>query len=194
MTATRLLVLGLVRSLGRAHGYVISKELLTWRVDQWANTKTGSIYHALRTLSKEGYLNAMDIVTSDFGPPRTEYEITDAGHGEFFALMNQALSVPETRPDTLSAGLVFLTELTRADALEHFRRRRNNFSAIVEQVKIDLSVDLSTLESRPPHVESLGDFWSRWVDDGIAWTDKTIRTIEAGAYTFADEADKAVAV
>lgn len=76
MSATSLLVLGLVRSLGRAHGYVIGKVLLSWRVDAWANTKTGSIYHALRSLTKERMLLCLEVAQSDLGPPRVEYEIT----------------------------------------------------------------------------------------------------------------------
>ena len=47
MSATRLLVLGVVRMFGRAHGYQVRRELLTWSADEWANVQPGSIYHAL---------------------------------------------------------------------------------------------------------------------------------------------------
>lgn len=35
MSATRLLVLGGVRRSGRAHGYTVRRELLSWGSDEW---------------------------------------------------------------------------------------------------------------------------------------------------------------
>ncbi|NUT10617.1 MAG: PadR family transcriptional regulator, partial [Nonomuraea sp.] len=54
MSATRLLVLGVVRLHGRAHGYLVGSELESWEAGQWAGLRSGSIYHALRQLAKEG--------------------------------------------------------------------------------------------------------------------------------------------
>ena len=53
MSSTRLLVLGVVRIFQPVHGYDVRRELLSWRVDQWANVAPGSIYNALKTLTKE---------------------------------------------------------------------------------------------------------------------------------------------
>ncbi len=35
MSVVRLLVLGIVRMHGRAHGYVVHRELLSWKVETW---------------------------------------------------------------------------------------------------------------------------------------------------------------
>ena len=43
MASTRLLVLGVVRIFQPVHGYDVRRELLSWRVDQWANVAPGSI-------------------------------------------------------------------------------------------------------------------------------------------------------
>ena len=51
MSAVRMLVLGVLRNLGQAHGYQVRRELLTWRADAWAHVDPGSIYQALRTLA-----------------------------------------------------------------------------------------------------------------------------------------------
>jgi DNA-binding PadR family transcriptional regulator len=56
MSATRLLVLGIVRGYGRAHGYRVGNDLVSWGADEWANVKWGSIYHALRALTQSGFL------------------------------------------------------------------------------------------------------------------------------------------
>jgi hypothetical protein len=50
MSSTRLLVLGAVRILEPVHGCFVRRELLTWRVEQWATINAGSIYNALGTL------------------------------------------------------------------------------------------------------------------------------------------------
>jgi DNA-binding PadR family transcriptional regulator len=186
MSATRLLVLGLVRSLGQAHGYVISKVLLSWKVDEWANTKTGSIYHALRSLTKEHMLLSLEVAQSDLGPPRVEYEITPAGRDEFFSLMRQALSVPDTRPDMLSSGLVFLTSLARAEAIALFRIRISHYEAMREQARLDTEVNQMP-EIAPQHVESLVNFWVDWINCGQRWSEEMVATLEGGAFVFADE-------
>ncbi len=56
MSATRLLVLGVVRVHGQAHGYRAGRELMDWGAEEWANVKWGSLYHALRKLSEQGRL------------------------------------------------------------------------------------------------------------------------------------------
>ena len=52
MSSTRLLILGAVRIFQPVHGYFVRRELLTWRVEQWAKINPGSIYNALRTLEQ----------------------------------------------------------------------------------------------------------------------------------------------
>jgi DNA-binding PadR family transcriptional regulator len=194
MSATRLLVLGLVKSLGRAHGYVIGKQLLKWRVDEWANTKTGSIYHALRTLTKEGMLASLEVASSDFGPPRTEYEITPAGIVEFNVLLRQAITDVDTRPDMLSAGLVFLTSLTRQEAIDLFKQRAMKFIAMRDTISQNIKdADILVEPDRPQHVESLLIFWTDWVGGAERWCAKIIGTLESGAYVFAGEAENSSA-
>ena len=52
MSATRLLVLGVVRTHGQAHGYLVNAELESWGAEKWAGLKSGSIYQSLRQLAK----------------------------------------------------------------------------------------------------------------------------------------------
>lgn len=60
MSTTRLLVLGAVRIFQPVHGYYLRRELLTWRADQWAALNPGSVYNALKTLTKDGFLEEVD--------------------------------------------------------------------------------------------------------------------------------------
>ena len=58
MNSTRLLILGAVRIFQPVHGYFVRRELLTWRAEQWANLNPGSVYNALRTLERDGFIAA----------------------------------------------------------------------------------------------------------------------------------------
>ena len=55
-STTRLLVLGVIRIFQPVHGYEVRRELMSWRVDEWASIAPGSIYNALKTLAREGMI------------------------------------------------------------------------------------------------------------------------------------------
>ena len=69
MSASRLLILGVVRFMQPVHGYDIRRELTEWRAEQWANISYGSIYFALKKLSEEGLLDRSRQSRSATGPP-----------------------------------------------------------------------------------------------------------------------------
>ncbi|MEU5879135.1 PadR family transcriptional regulator [Spirillospora sp. NPDC047279] len=181
MSTTRLLVLGAVRGSGRAHGYEIRRELLSWGSNEWANVNPGSIYHALRQLTKEDLLRAYEVPENDAGPPRTDYEITEAGDEEFLRLLRLAIAeVDQRRPELISAALGFLTELPRAEAIELFERRLEDLAAWRGAVAPHIAGD--------DHLNELLGWWVHQADSGTAWTRGLIERLRAGAYTMADDA------
>src|SRR4051812_33281515 len=124
MSAIRLLVLGAVRQHGRAHGYQVRGDLEYWGAHEWSNAKPGSIYHALKQMAKQGQLHAHEIAPSTAGgPPRTEYEITEAGDQEYFALLRASLTAYHQKPDILAAALGFMVDLDRAEVLRLLTER-----------------------------------------------------------------------
>ncbi|MFG2089790.1 PadR family transcriptional regulator [Spirillospora sp. NPDC048824] len=183
MSATRLLVLGGVRRSGRAHGYEVRRELLSWGLDEWAHVNPGSIYHALRQLAKEGLLLAHDVVESDAGPPHTDYEITGAGRAEFLRLLRGALATVDIRhPEMLTAGLGFLTELPRAEAIGLLRERLDGLAAWRASVAPHLA------EQDPSdHRRELLGWWVHSADAATRWTLGVIERLESGAYVMAGE-------
>ena len=56
MSVTRLLVLGAVQIFQPAHGYLVRRELVSWEAERWAHLNPGSIYHALKILTRQGLL------------------------------------------------------------------------------------------------------------------------------------------
>ncbi|MGH8878455.1 MAG: PadR family transcriptional regulator, partial [Stackebrandtia sp.] len=190
MSATRLLVLGVVRIFGTAHGYLVHNELSAWGANEWANIKWGSIYHALRQMSSKGLLES---ATAADHPWRVDYTITDAGNAEFFKLLRQALKTPESRPDSLAASLAFLTALPRDEVIALLKER----IATLEESRDELTPLLGPECAKQweaegaGHVPELFGFWAHSTDTSIAWAKGLVSRLESGAYTMAGEADNA---
>lgn len=186
MSAIRLLVLGAVRQHGRAHGYQVRNDLEYWGAHEWSNTKPGSIYHALKQMAKQGVLHAHEVAPSAAGgPPRTEYEVTDAGREEYFRLLREALAAYDQKTDVLSAAIGFMVDLPRAEVLALLRERLAKLAAWRSSV-----TDYYTPEAGPEQLGHIGEIMHRWVHSADAeaeWTRGLIARIEGGAYSFAGE-------
>ncbi|GGQ28725.1 PadR family transcriptional regulator [Streptomyces roseolilacinus] len=193
MSAIRLLVLGAVRQHGRAHGYQVRNDLEYWGAHEWSNAKPGSIYHALKQMAKQGLLRAHETAPSTAGgPPRTEYEITDRGTEEYFALLRQALTAYDQKPDSLTAALGFVVDLPREEAVGLLRQR----VAGLERWRTTVT-EHYTPEGGPEQLGHIGEIMNLWLhqaDAGAAWTRGLIERVEGGAYTFAGEGDPFVGV
>jgi DNA-binding PadR family transcriptional regulator len=177
MSATRLLVLGIVRGYGRAHGYRIGNDLLSWGADEWANVKWGSIYHALHSLTEGGYLRDFNDM-----PGRTEYELTERGEAEYMKLLRDALRRPQPRPDALGAALAMLPSLSREEAIALLRERLAALETARDKARaqVDALVD-------PPHVRELFGMWEHSAASSAEWTRGLIERLEGGAYPMAGE-------
>lgn len=193
MSAIRLLVLGAVRQHGRAHGYQVRNDLEYWGAHEWSNAKPGSVYHALKQMAKQGLLVAHEIAPSTAGgPPRTEYEITGRGAEEYFALLRAALTSYDQKMDVLSAGIGFIVDLQRSEAVALLKERVAGLAAWRASV-----TEYYTPEEGPESLGHIGEIMNMWVhsaDAGAAWTRGLIARIEGGAYTFAGEGDPFVGV
>ncbi|MYZ36903.1 MULTISPECIES: PadR family transcriptional regulator [unclassified Streptomyces] len=193
MSAIRLLVLFAVRQHGRAHGYQVRNDLEYWGAHEWSNAKPGSIYHALKQMAKQGLLLAHEVAPSTAGgPPRTEYEITDAGRAEYFRLLRESLTSYDQRMDVLSAGLGSMVDLPRAEVLELLKERVAGIEAWRAAV-----TENYVPEEGPEQLGHIGEIMNLWVhsaDTGAEWTRGLIRRVEGGAYTFAGEGEPFVGV
>jgi DNA-binding PadR family transcriptional regulator len=177
MSATRLLVLGIVRGYGRAHGYRIGNDLLSWGADEWANVKWGSIYHALRSLTEGGFLLDHNDVAG-----RTEYELTERGEAEYLKLLRDALRRPLPRPDFLGAALAMLPSLPREEAIALLKQRLEALEAQRDKARAQIDALVE-----PPHVRELFGLWEHQAAGGAEWTRGLIERLEAGAYPMAGE-------
>ncbi|MEU8964638.1 PadR family transcriptional regulator [Streptomyces sp. NPDC048491] len=188
MSAIRLLVLGSVRQHGRAHGYQVRNDLEYWGAHEWSNAKPGSIYHALKHMAKQDVLLAHEVAPSTAGgPPRTEYELTEAGRLEYFRLLREALASYDQKMDVLSAAIGFMVDLPRAEVIALLRDRLAKLAAWRGSV-----TEYYAPEGGPAQLGHIGEIMNMWVhsaDAEAGWTQGLIARIEGGAYVFAGEGE-----
>ncbi|MBE3002291.1 PadR family transcriptional regulator [Nocardiopsis sp. HNM0947] len=187
MSATRLLVLGVVRMEGHAHGYRVGRELLSWGVEDWANVKWGSIYHALRKLTSEGKLREFE-APGDEGE-RTSYAVTEEGEAEIGRLLHKALTTIGDSGALLGAGITLMTTLPRAEAVEALRER---VARLEEAGSVSVATEDSTEAwNKPEHVRALFSLWTRHVEADLLWSRDLLSDLQQGRFTMADDSPHA---
>ncbi|MGH2896490.1 MAG: PadR family transcriptional regulator [Solirubrobacteraceae bacterium] len=187
MSSTRLLVLGTVRIFQPVHGYFVRRELLSWQAEQWAHLNPGSIYNALRTLAKDGFLQ--DVGTEAHGgrPARTSYRLTPDGETEFLVLERDALwNVDPFAPDQLLAAWSFAWALTRAEVTAAFEHRLQQIDAMGRAAQYAIA-DLQRSPDKPSHVAEHVRLNQSRLDGEGQWTRDALKRIRAGEHWFAGE-------
>nr|WP_225954575.1 PadR family transcriptional regulator [Kibdelosporangium phytohabitans] len=185
-----MLVLGVVRMRGEAHGYQVRQDLQLWAADRWANIKPGSIYHALRKLAADGLLQEVATQDSDIGPERVVYRITGHGEGEFFFLLHKAISDTEAGVAMFNSALPFFTTLDRGNLVFLLRNRIQQTKAAAEQTRLLLDQSIAPAEGgpgKPAHVREMFTYWLVTVEAQLTWLQDLVSRLEAGEYTLADD-------
>ncbi|WP_066370680.1 PadR family transcriptional regulator [Herbidospora mongoliensis] len=186
MSVVRLLVLGAIRRRGRAHGYLVRSDLETWGAHEWSNATSGSIYHALKSLTGEGCLLVHETTPSEAGgPPRMEYELTGDGERAYFALLRKALSSRDPRLDLLAAAVGLIDDLPRAEAIGLLRQRALAMDRWRESVTREIPPGADLDDWGP--VGAVLELWLHTADSRTAWTHRMINRLEQGAYRMADD-------
>jgi DNA-binding PadR family transcriptional regulator len=178
MSATRMMILGLVQWMQPVHGYDVRRELLSWSADKWANIQPGSIYHALRKLAEEALLR--EVATEQVGarPARTTYEITEKGTAEFQSLLRSNWWSVATPPDPFLAAFSLLPSLPRSEAVAALRNRAVQLGAGNQQLQAAMSADWA--QSKPPFVSWMWELTIERAEAEIRWCERIAERIESG--------------
>jgi DNA-binding PadR family transcriptional regulator len=114
MSNSRMLILGILCEKPM-HGYEAKKWLDQRRTQLWADVLPGSIYNALKSMTKEGLITVRS--TEKRGnQDRTIYSITPQGREELVRLLRIAwLNIPLSFPTELYAALAFIDRLPRVE-------------------------------------------------------------------------------
>lgn len=188
MSATKLLVLGVVRMFQPVHGYVVRRELLSWNVDEWASVNPGSIYGALRTLAKGGYVAEAETASEGARPARTTYRSTEDGEVEFFELFRKNLWRVADGSDIigLRAALSFMWVVTREEILQAMEHRAHQVEGCLKSQRFSRE-QIAGIAEKPEHVVELYHLDEAMLRGQLAWIRDFAQRVGDGAYAFAGE-------
>ena len=184
MSATRMLVLGIVKLIGEAHGYQVRRELRNWSAERWASVQPGSIYHALKSLAKDDLLEATGTEESGEGPARTVYRITPEGETELLTMVGRALADATTTLDELGAGIALLTMLPRRQAIVLLKHRLTGLEGQLPSARH--AVTSYPEMGMPEHASELARLWVAHIEAQLTWTRELLERLEAGRYNLSE--------
>lgn len=114
---TRLLVLGML-DMKPMSGYDIQQTLQLIDAERWGSVLIGSIYHALKKLELEGYVEIASIEQTGHRQ-KAIYRITEKGKKHLKELVRDALKESSVSyPSTLYSGISFCDKLTVEECLQ----------------------------------------------------------------------------
>lgn len=188
VSATRLLVLGVLRFMQPAHGYDVRRELLTWRLEENTNVKPGSIYGAIRTLHKDGCITVHEQSGGDGRPEKTTYVVTGEGEKEFQLLLREAWWTVSSPAEPLIPALCLFGALPRDELISALGARMGKLEADLQSLSFKRSLipdgaDPSIGEV-PEHVREILDFIGARTRAELDWARGFQRRLRAGAYGF----------
>ena len=189
MSSTRLLVLGVVRIFQPVHGYDVRRELLSWRVDQWANVAPGSIYNALKSMTRDALLEIVGTDQVGGRPERTTYRLTNEGENEFQGLLREALWRVRQPVDPLMPALCFMPVLKREELIAALRNRIPQVRGQLEHV--DFAIAQLPNPGTPEHVKELYRLSAARVAAEVPWAEALIQRLEQGEYEIPHPAEVA---
>ncbi len=181
-----MLLLGAVQLFEPVNGYQIRRELVSWRVDEWAHINPGSIYSGLETLARAGHLARHSLVEGNRSV--TVYTTTVEGRAEFQRLFAEAVRVHDrgsARGFTTALSLQPLVD--RAVFLGLLEERLVAIDALIAEGEALAAAPDGVL---PPHLPPLIGLWQAQAHTERGWLVDTIAEVRSGTGAYAvDTAD-----
>ncbi len=184
-STTRLLVLGVVKLFQPVHGYDVRRELISWRASEWASVQPGSIYNALKTLTRDGYLEVAGQDQVGGRPERTSYRITPAGNDEFRALLREEWWTVRPPIDPLMAAVSFLGFVARDEAIAALEHRMAQIRGIVRHAEFAIEGH-DDIES-PSHVREMMRLMNARIIAEIDWAQQFTERLRNREYGTAED-------
>lgn len=185
---TRMLVLGVVQIFEPANGYQLRRELLSWEVDTWANINPGSIYSMLSTLTKQGMVERIDLVTSPGVRPVAVYLTTEAGRAELLEIVRAGIrEVHQFDTTEFYAAMSLMSSLIgREEIIALLEQRVANLRYWVVELEKKAAY-LATANGTPPHVARLMGYSLSGAAAEIEWILGFIESVRQGDLVFFGE-------
>jgi len=193
VSATSLLVLGVIRILQPVHGYDVRREIVSWRVDTLTTVKPGSIYAAIRTLEKDGSIAVHAREEGDRGAERTTYVLTGEGEKEFQTMLRQSWWKVTSPAEPLVPALTLMLFLPREELIAALHARIGWLEGELAAgafMRASIKDGATGADGAiPEHVREIFDFVAARSRAELDWTHTLRKRLQAGAYTFTGERD-----
>lgn len=180
MSATRLLVLGIIQAMGPINGYQVRRELVGWRLEENTNVKPGSIYSAIRTLAKDGLIE---------GDP--DWVITGEGVKEFGLSLRESWWRLQTPSEPLIPALTMLPFMPREELVRALAARIAALKSELEALAFhhgQIKPGATGADGGiPEHVREIVEFLNARRKSELEWTIKLQHKVRAGKYWFVGE-------
>ena len=190
-SATRMLVLGSIRILQPVHGYDVRRELLTWRLDEIANVKPGSIYGAMRTLEKDGCIAVHSRESGERKPKRTMYMLTGEGDKEFLLMLRAAWWTVTAPTEPLIPALCLMPFMDRDELVRALQARLGRLEGELDSTAFSrrsIRTGASGADGEvPDHVREIFEFRTAHLRAELDWTRGLQKRLREGAYRFSGE-------
>jgi DNA-binding PadR family transcriptional regulator len=177
--STRLVILGFLRQRP-LYGYEI-KHIIEEHMGDWTSIAFGSIYFALRTLAKDGFIEMVGTEQEGGRPSRTVYQITDAGREEFLRLLREVWGDLERQYYAIDIGLAFMEALSIEEIRGYLRARIAQLEGILQHVTAHRAEVLAD-EDVPRRVTAVFDHSLVHFEAELSWTRDLLEKVEQGRY------------
>jgi DNA-binding PadR family transcriptional regulator len=138
MTPLALAALGLLGEQPR-HPYEIAFVMRQRHMDKHIKLNLGTLYHTFEQLQRAGWIEPTERERSGRRPERTVYALTPTGRERFQDRLRELISVPTGEYSSFEAGLSFMHQLPREEAVELLRMR-----ALTLEQQLEKGVEILT--------------------------------------------------
>jgi DNA-binding PadR family transcriptional regulator len=115
-------VLGLLQERPR-HPYDIAYTMQTRHMNEHIKLSVGTLYHVVEHLQRLGWVRPTETAREGRRPERTTYAVTPEGRRHFLDRVRELIVEPVRDFSAFEAGLAFMHELPREEAVALLRRR-----------------------------------------------------------------------
>ncbi len=141
---------------GPKYGYEMLKQLKTEFDGTW-EPKTGTVYPALRSLEKKGYVETKDLDGTDF------YHITDQGRSVFELLMGHVIESTEFSVKYISVIFKWLSVERKQGAIELMRILSQKEQVLSHQLLKEFTENID-MDIRKPFLRHLQQMTAKRLD------------------------------
>lgn len=162
------------------HGYDVRRELVSWHVEEWASLAPGSIYNALKTLTKEGMIETAGTGQVGGRPERTMYKITTRGEHDLAEILRDQLWTPRMPVDPLIAVISLMGFLKRDELVAALEARAAMIQGNISHSNFAIEA-IDDVET-PAHVIEMLRLINARVAAELAWSKAFVERLRNGEY------------